>query len=375
MAKIPYLRPRLVPLDEFADYLRGLENNRIYSNFGPLNSRLEERIVSEYFGGKGAVTTVNNATSGLMLAIARAKRAGGRYAVMPSFTFAATPLAAMWAGLEPFFVDVDSDDFCLSLPELERALKQLGDSAAVVVPYAAFGYPMDLTPYERLVERGVPVVIDAAASFGTTAGGSGFGTNFPGSVVFSLHATKAFGIGEGGLVYSRDSAFIDRLRQAANFGFGPDKISHGPGLNAKLPEISAAVALATLDRFAEKKRRRMAIHAWYREELESRGLLAWGWATQKQLGERAHVYFPLLCPAGVFNQDILKRMTDRGIDMRTYFSPPCHQQPAFEHFARGELGTTKAIANRILSCPIWEELTREEVSEVVAELAKSAAKQ
>lgn len=374
MPKIPFLRPHLAPLEEYADYLASLEQSRFYTNYGPLNTRFEQRVLSEHFGGMGAVSTVNNATSGLILAIALSRKPGARYAVMPSFTFSATPLAAMWAGLEPFFVDMQPDDFCVSWPELERVLKQLGDSVAVVVPYAAFGYPMDLTPYQRLVERGVPVVVDAAASFGTTAGGSGFGTNFPGSVVFSLHATKAFGIGEGGLVYSKDSRFIDRLREAANFGFGPDKISHGPGLNAKLPEVSAAVALATLDRFEEKKRRRMAVHAWYREELESRGLLAWGWAIQKQLGERAHVYFPLLCPSGVSNQDILKRMTERGIDMRTYFSPPCHRQPAFEHFPGGELGTTEAIANRVLCCPIWEELTRENVSEVVAELANSASK-
>lgn len=373
MPNIPYLRPRLVPLEEFAGYLRGLENDRIYSNFGPLNSRFEERVVAEYFGGTGAVTTVNNATSGLMLAIALAKRAGGRYAVMPSFTFAATPLAAMWAGLEPFFVDVDPDDFCVSLPELQRTVEQLGDSVAVVVPYAAFGYPMDLAPYAGLVSRGIPVVVDAAASFGTCLEATPFGTNFPGSIVFSFHATKAFGIGEGGLVYSRDAGFIDRLREAANFGFDADKISRSNGLNAKLPEISAAVALATLDRFPEKKRQRMEVHAWYREDLESRGLLSAGWAMQKQLGERAHVYFPLLCPPGVSNQKIVDRLAAGGIGMRTYFSPPCHQQPVFENFRRGTLSNTNGIAQRVLSCPIWEELTREDVSAIVTELADSAA--
>lgn len=262
MPKIPFLRPNLVPTEEFSGYLAGLEQNRIYSNFGPLNTRFEQRVLAEYFAGIGAVSTINNATTGLMLAISLAKRPGARYAVMPSFTFAATPLAAIWAGLKPYFVDVDPADFCLSLPELERTLNQLGDSVAVVVPYAAFGYPMDLTPYTGLVERGVPVVVDAAASFGTSFEGTSFGTSFPGSVVFSFHATKAFGIGEGGLVYSKDIQFIQRLREAANFGFGPDKIARQHGLNAKLPEISAAVALATLNRFAEKKRRRMAVHGW-----------------------------------------------------------------------------------------------------------------
>lgn len=375
MPKIPYLRPRLVPLEEFAGYVRQIEQTRVYSNFGPLNTRFEERIVSEYFGGAGAATTVNNATAGLILAIALAKRPGGRYAVMPSFTFPATPLAAIWAGLEPFFVDVSPDDFCLSLTELERTLDELGHSVAVVVPYAAFGYPMDLAPYADLVKRGVPVVVDAAASFGTSLEGAGFGTNFHGSIVFSFHATKTFGIGEGGLVYSHDAKFIQRLREAANFGFGPDKISQFCGLNAKLPEIAAAIGLATLERFPEKKRQRMAVYAWYYHELQRRGLLGRGWIMQKQLGEIPHVCFPLLCPPGVSNQGVVRRLAARGMDLRTYFSPSCHHQPPFREFKRGTLTETETLAQRVLSCPLWEEMSRAQVSDIVAELQKSVVEQ
>lgn len=372
MPRIPFLRPNLVPLEEYAGYLRDLEQSRIYSNFGPLNTRLEQRVLAECFANTGAVSTVNNATSGLMLAIALARRPGGRYAVMPSFTFPATPLAAMWAGLEPYFVDVHPDDFCLYQPELQRALQKLGDAVAVVVPYAAYGFPMDLAPYAGLMERGVPVVVDAASSFGSSVGGTAFGTGFRGSIVYSFHATKAFAIGEGGLVYSADAGFIHRLREAANFGFGADKISRFCGLNAKLPEIAAAIGLATLDRFPEKKHRRMMVYQWYRSELEGRGLLQDGWTMQKPLGEIAHQYFPLFCPRGVSNQAVVKRLAARSIDLRTYFSPPCHEQPVFQGFERATLANTEMLAQRALSCPLWEEMTREQVSEVVAELASSA---
>jgi len=368
MPVIPFLRPNLVKLDKFEHYLRSIEETRLYSNFGPLNTLLEDRITADYFQGAGAVSTVSNATTGLMLAIALAKRPGARYAIMPSFTFPATPLAAIWAGLDPYFIDVQMDNFCISEGALRRSMQELGDAVAVVVPYAAFGFPMDLSFYARLCREGVPVVVDAAASFGAGCGESNFGTGFPGSVVFSFHATKAFGIGEGGLVYSADTELIRRLREAANFGFGADKICRFHGLNAKLSEFAAAVGLAMLDEFPEKKRRRMEIYGWYRDELGRHGLRESGWTMQQQSGEVAHQFFPLLCPPEISNGTVAQWMAEHGIQIRTYFSPPCHQQPAFDALGRSALENTEALAARALSLPLWEEMTPEHVATVARRL-------
>ena len=74
------------------------------------------------------------------------------------------------------------------------------------MPYATFGYPIDLEQYTKLADQlGVPVVVDAAASLGTLdEQGRGFGSGFAGSVVYSMHATKSFAVGEAGLIYSAD---------------------------------------------------------------------------------------------------------------------------------------------------------------------------
>lgn len=133
------------------------------------------------FNGIGSAVTVSNATIGLILAIAHSKRPQGKYAVMPSFTFAATPLAAEWCGLEPYFLDIEPENWQMNREQLEQAVKLLGDEIAVIVPYATFGTAIDLSVYNKLQEQGIPVVIDAAASFGTispeeaTHFGKGFG--------------------------------------------------------------------------------------------------------------------------------------------------------------------------------------------------------
>jgi len=216
--QIPLIKPSPPRLSEAAEQLRAIEESGIFSNFGPVNSAFEQDMLAQMFGGSGACMTVCNATIGLMLAIQQAvgsRPRRTRYALMPSFTFAAAAHAAMWCGLTPLFCDIDPNTWAASPADEERLLAKHGDDIAVVMPYAAFGYDIDLARYEdMMVRRGIPVVVDAAASLGTlSAQGVGFGTGFSGWVVFSMHATKAFATGEAGVIYSRNEAFVAELRQ------------------------------------------------------------------------------------------------------------------------------------------------------------------
>ena len=106
----------------------------------------------------------------------------------------------MWCGLEPYFIDIRRDDWCMDESILTETLDRLGNQAACVVTYATFGTCLNLSRYEALHRSGMPVIIDAASSFGASSDGDYFGRGFSGPVVYSFHATKTFGIGEGGLV-------------------------------------------------------------------------------------------------------------------------------------------------------------------------------
>ena len=353
---LPFLRPDLVPMEAWEGHVRTIDASHLYSNFGPLNTLLERRILDGAFRGTGAITTVSNATLGLMLAISAVKRPGARYAVMPSFTFAATPLATQWCGLEPYFLDVREGDWCLDPAQLAQALATLGDQVAVVIPYPTFGTCLDLEPYADLHRRGVPVVVDAAPCFGTEGPRGALGLGFPGMVVFSCHATKAFAMGEAGLVYSGDAQALARVRQATNFGFGPDRHAMLMGLNAKLSEYTAALGLATLDAFEAKKALRRQIHKWYMEILDQEGLLQAGWVPQAAQGRIASQFMPLLCPPGVSNRDVVAHLAAQEIEARTYFSPACHEQAQFQAAPRHDLSFTEDLSRRILSLPLWEQL-------------------
>lgn len=366
MIRIPFLKPNLVPSESYKAYLDSIDQNNIYSNFGPLNSLFEHRIVDEWFDGIGAASTVANATLGLITAVSNGKRAKGRFALMPSFTFAATPLAAMWCGLEPYFVDIREGDLCMDTDLLRETVEKLGDDVAVVVPYAAFGTNIDLSVYRSLQESGIPVIVDAAASFGAHGPQGQFGKGFPGAVIFSFHATKTFGIGEGGMVYSNESSLVDEVRLLSNFGFSEERVSVAMGLNAKLSEYAAAVGLATLDIFPKKVSRRQEIHGWYLKLFQNSGLFDRGWEVQKYEGSVPFQFMTVLCPEGQTNTDYMAELSRSNIESRAYFAPSCHQQPRFESAARTTMTVTERISRRVISLPMWDAIT-EDLTQMVVE--------
>jgi dTDP-4-amino-4,6-dideoxygalactose transaminase len=197
---IPLVRPAPPQLSLAVAELQSLEQSGIFSNFGPVNTLFEQEMLERFFGGKGACTTVCNATIGLMLAIKDAvgEQPSGKFALMPGFTFAAAAHAALWCGLTPLLCDVHPANWAADPAAEAEMLAQYAGKIAVVMPYATFGYPIDLEHYKRLADQlGAPVVVDAAASLGTCdEHGRGFGSGFAGSVVYSMHATKSFAVGE-----------------------------------------------------------------------------------------------------------------------------------------------------------------------------------
>lgn len=368
LEKIPFLKPNLVKREMYSSYIDLIDETRIYSNYGNLNSQFEKQIVAEYFNHEGYVSTVNNATIGLMLSIMLSKRKLGKYAIMPSFTFSATAQAALWCGLEPLFIDIRNEDWCMDELLVQEFIDKLGDEVAIVVPYATFGTVVDLSYYQSLQEKGIPVVVDAAASFGSTFDGRGLEATFSGPIIYSFHATKAFGIGEGGLVYCKDETYIGQLREAGNFGFSSKRESVQIGLNSKLSEYGAAIGLATLKEFPHKKQTREEIREKYAVGMKKSGLIDAGWVLHNTRGNVAHQNVSVLCPVTGNGKEVVDFLHERGIEARTYFSPACHQQSLFLGYHSSSMDITEDITRRIINLPLWEELPDGKINYVIDSL-------
>jgi dTDP-4-amino-4,6-dideoxygalactose transaminase len=370
----PFLRPDPPKLTELGEALAKIERSGIFSNFGPTNQALEDDFVARLFGGAGHCVTTCNATLGLILAIRHAverwsggagatRRGKRKYALMPAFTFAATGHAALWNNLVPLLCDIDADTWLPSLSSQEELLERFADEVAVIVPSATFGNNLDLNAYAALSSRyDVPVVVDAAASLGSIDGDRRqFGTGFASPMVYSMHVTKTFSAGEAGLIYCNDAETIAELRCMTNFGFEQPRSATMLGLNGKLTEIAALLCREKLKGIDAIVEWRCRLADAYRRELPALTFQA------MRGPKHAYQFMPALLPKDDprATADIVAQLSKLGVTARTYFNPHLAAQAFFRQNATFfDLPATEAVAEKIISLPMYDDMTPQDVGAI-----------
>lgn len=255
---IPYLVPDMPTTEQLVPYLKEVDRNRWYSNFGPLYLQFKQRMAEECLNGldKDRICLVSSGTSAIELALRSLGLPEKSKVLTTCFTFPATVQAIIDANLTPVLADIDNSNWLLT-PSIARRSLKLHDIKAVV-PVAAFGMPVDAESWELFTEQtGLPVVVDAAAAILN----QDISTNI--HYAFSLHATKPVGAGEGGVIVSPDGQRSERIKRMSNFGFEADRSIHTYGTNAKISEYHCAVGLAQLDRLEYIKTNRAALLSAY----------------------------------------------------------------------------------------------------------------
>jgi dTDP-4-amino-4,6-dideoxygalactose transaminase len=366
---IRFQAPRIPPVDEIAAYFARAEDVRRYSNRGPCHELLVERLES-FLGGVRCVP-VANATLGLMLGLRALAGVGSgrrREVLMPSFTFAATINAVLWAGLEPVFVDVEEHSWHLDPTRLEHALAVRARGVAAVLACSTFGVPPPAAHRAAWEEAartaGVPLLVDSAAGFGATGDDGQMLGRQGDAEVFSFHATKPFAIGEGGLVTTTSDELARKLTRLANFGLQEGLVDSDVGLNAKLPEWSAATALAVLDGYGDVLTRRRACA---RRMLA--GLADRGYECQTGAEGAAWQFVPVVAPSAAVRSAALEAARRNEIELRSYFSVPLHRMPAFDSVPCVDgLPRTDELAGRALSLPMANDLSVSDMDAIVATL-------
>ncbi|MEE9139418.1 MAG: DegT/DnrJ/EryC1/StrS family aminotransferase [Alphaproteobacteria bacterium] len=351
---IPLMRPRLPDAEALLPYLREIDRARWYTNFGQLLDRFERRLAETFRVEVGQITCVANGTLGLTLALKALEPAPGALCAMPSWTFAATPGAACAAGLVPWFLDVDEGTWALEPRALKARLREAPGPVAAVVPVSPFGAPVDVAAWQALSEEtGLPVAIDAAAAFDSLSIGRS-------PAVVSLHATKVFGIGEGAMVASTDEGMTARVRRLSNYGFGKGAQVAAPGINAKMSEYAAAVGLAALDAWPAMRRTYVELTQAYGAAFDA----AEGISMAPSFGAgrvSSTCNVDLGAPVA---DEVITRLSARGIETRRWWGRGCHRYPAFADFPRTALPVTERLADSIIGLPFFPGLTEPEVMQV-----------
>jgi len=349
-----------------------MHENRWYSNFGPLVKRFEAELkafLERENGAEGChVATFSSATTALELALKAMNLPAGANILVPAVTFPATALVVMNAGLTPVLADVDRETWELSPAIANAALAK--DDYAAVIPVAAFGRPVDTAPWVAFQkETGVPVVLDVAAALGQQD------IHKDMTYCFSLHATKPFGVGEGGLLVSGDEALITLSRSLSNFGFqGPAGVVQQAGTNAKFAEYFAAVGLVQAARWQEVAGRRQAVLDLYLAGLKKAGNAV---TLQQGTGNFIPAVFPIYLPGKA--EALVARMDEAGIQTRRWYLPPLYDHPALAHLPVADKETaapfpvSEELRGGLVGLPFHAFLSNEDIKEICDLVAEVAA--
>ena len=355
---LPIVDPEGVPGDKFLEEVRGIIASKQLTN-GAYVRKFEE-AVAEYLGVAHCVA-VSSCTAGLLLVLKALDLRGE--VILPSFTFHATAHAVVWNGLTPVFADCDAKTLCVA-PQAVRA--QASSRTAAILAVHLFGNPAAVKELEETAaELQIPLVFDAAHAFGSRSHAKhvgGFGT----AEVFSFSPTKLVVAGEGGLVATRDGDLAERLRAARNYGDAGNYDPEILGVNARMSEINAAMALHGLNGLDARIKRRNEIRLRYERRLGDVAGLQFQEVSEG--GRSTFKDFSVIVGESEFGHSrdwLVELLHLENIGARKYFSPPVHRQKLYSRLWDGRaLPVTDLVSDGVVSLPIYSSLTDENVDKV-----------
>ncbi len=365
MNVIPFYKPRRVDTAAFFDRAKEIISDAWFTNGGRKVTELEGHI-AELHGVEHCIA-VCNATIGLQLLLNGLDLAGE--VITTPFTFIATAHAIKWQRLTPVFCDIDPITLTL---DPRRVAEHITPHTSAILGVHVFGQPCDTESLDNLgKEKGFKVVYDAAHCFMTSHHGTPV-AQFGEASVLSFHATKIFHTFEGGAVLTNNSELAAKLRLLKNFGFkGVDWVDY-LGINAKMPEMSAAYGLALLPYMPETIQRFQRIQNAYRAGLNDVPGISFFELEEGVRGNRQYVVmFVDAGLLGLTRNQLWAWLWKQGVESRRYFYPGVHM---CEPYRSGKpwFKTLLPVANRVtasvLCLPSFFDLGDGDLERIIGEV-------
>jgi len=357
--KVPLvdLKAGFEPIKErFFDGVRAaLDSMQLF--LGPNTRALEEEFAA--FCGTRHAISASSGTSALHLALLGADLGTGDEVIIPSYSFYATAEVVVHAGATPVFADIDPKTLTLDPADVERRITK---RTRALMPVHFAGQTADMDRLGKIAEsKDLIVIEDACQAHG--AAWRGVRTGALGRAGgFSFYFTKNMGgYGEGGMLTTNNNKLAETARLYRHHGHA-DKFSHRViGYNYRLDEIQAVALRLRLEGLEAANEGRRRVAAAYTEALKDIPALE----LPVEADGAYHVYhlYVMKCD----RRDELRAHLDAcDIGTGIHYKVPIHLQDPFREagWGDGDLPVTEAVTERILSLPMYPELTQEQVTYV-----------
>jgi dTDP-4-amino-4,6-dideoxygalactose transaminase len=323
---------------------------------GPAVERFEKEA-AEYCGCKYAVG-VSSGTDALLLSLMAAGIRPGDEVITTPFTFFATAGTVSRIGAKPVFVDIDTKTFNIDPAKIEVKITK---KTRAIIPVHIFGQISQMQPIMQIAKkRNLLVIEDAAQAMGATQDSRQAGSI--GDIgCYSFYPTKNIGaFGDAGMVVTNNDALAEKIRLMRVHGENPRYYYRMIGGNFRMDNLQGAVLsvkLKYLDEWNKKRRDNATIY----------NKMFAGTVIKPQLIEKNNVSIYHQYTIKVPKRDQLQaHLSKQGIGCGIFYPQPLHLQDCFKElgYKKGDFPAAEELTENVLSLPIYQELTNEQVEHV-----------
>src|SRR3989440_6358004 len=331
---------------------------------GPHTQAFEQEF-AHYCGCRYGIG-LSNGTDALALALRACKIGPGDEVITVANTFIATVEAIAMVGATPVFVDIDPATYMMDWRQLEQVLTP---RTRAIIPVHLYGYPVEMQPVLEFARaHGLRVIEDASQAHGATYQGQRVGS-FGDIACFSLYCSKNLGAyGEAGICVTNDSELAETLCMLRDHGSRTRYTHELIGVNARMDELQAAilnVKMAYLDTWNAQRQAHAQSYSERLQGVVEQVPVVRPWAS--------HVFYVYVVQVSERDR-FRKSLEQAGVATGIHYPIPIHLQPACQHYGytRGMLPITEASCERIVSLPMYPEMTEQQVEMVVDAVKRGA---
>jgi len=304
-----------------------------------------EKKLAVYQNSKGAVAT-NSGTSALHLALLALNIKRGDEVIIPSYVCTALMNSVHYTGAKVKIVDVEYDDFNISVSDVKKVLSK--KTKAIIVPHM-FGLPANL---KSLLRLGVPIIEDCAQSIGAKFQKRRVGT-FGTLSIFSFYATKMLTTGEGGVIVTNNQKYLKTIHDLRDYD---QKKDYKVRYNYKMTDTQASLGLNQLLRLSAFIKDRREIAKRYQVAFS-----ACSFETPCESLSKQHIYFRYVIKLKKSKEKFIATLKHRGIHCASPIYKPLHQ-----YVNQRKCPVTEQLMREAVSIPLYPSLTNSDVCHIIS---------
>lgn len=363
------IKPNLASSEKILPYLKAIDKNRYYSNFGPLYNLSCKKIKKKFKLKKLAPIITSSGHAALQACCFLIKSySKKKFILVPSFAFFSNAQVIIQSGFEPYFLDINPETLEPNYKDI-ISLKKKNNNIAAVMLISVNGKINDIEKINNLKkEINCEIIYDCAESFinfNRTIDKANF------LLISSFHPTKPFGANESGLIFCKNK-YKNKIKTIINFGYESARskktklISREAkylGFNGKFSEYDAAVFLANFENFEKIKKKLFFLNMLIFSFLKTND----NYLFLKGFGEKWVSNKIYIISKKINFIKIKKKFLTKNINVFTPWSIlPLHRQKLFRKFSRTKMDVTNNIIKNIFAIPLNNDLKLHQIKRIIS---------